>query len=394
MKVLHVIPSISPSLGGPTKVVLNLVKALRECDIDAEIVTTNDDGADQPVLDIPLNQLIEYQGVPVWFLPRHSQRMKEFIFSAEITSWLWNNIRNYDILDIHYLFSYASSCAGIIARMQKVPYTIRTMGQLTPWALSQSYRRKQIYSLLIERHNLNFASAIHCTSASEVQDVHDYGLTNPIINLALGVNKPDDIQDAKDKIRYLYGISQDTTIILFLSRIHYKKRPDLLIKSLYKLTTNDNFHLIFAGTGEVEYIDKLRVLIDTLGLKNRISFAGFVEGLDKQLLLQGADIFVLPSFSENFGIAVAEAMIVGLPVIITPGVQIAPEIAQAKAGLIVEGDEESLGNAIAKLLRFPKLREQLGENARDFATKQYAWKEITHNLADAYARILAQSFTS
>jgi glycosyltransferase involved in cell wall biosynthesis len=388
VKVLHVIPSISPSLGGPTKVVLNLVRALQECGVDAEIVTTNDNGAGQPVLDVPLNQLIEYQGVPVWFLPRHSQRMKEFIFSTEITRWLWENIGNYDILDIHYLFSYASSCAGIIARMQKVPYTIRTMGQLTPWALSQSQRKKQIYSLLIERHNLNLASAIHCTCTSEVKDVHSYGLKNPTINLPLGVNKPDKIENAKDKIRSIYEIPHDTPIILFLSRIHYKKRPDLLIKSLYKLASSNDFHLIVAGTGEVNYISQLEDLINTLNLKNSISFAGFVEGLDKQLLLQGADIFVLPSFSENFGIAVAEAMIVGLPVIITPGVQIAPEIAQAKAGLIVEGDEESLENAITKLLRFPKLREQLGQNARDFATKQYAWKEITNKSVDAYASIL------
>lgn len=388
MKVLHVIPSISPSLGGPTKVVLNLVRALQECGIDAEIVTTNDNGADQPVLDIPLNQLIEYQGVPVWFLPRHSQRMKEFIFSTEITRWLWENIRNYDILDIHYLFSYASSCAGIIARMQKVPYTIRTMGQLTPWALSQSHRKKQIYSFLIERHNLNLASAIHCTSDSEVKDIHNYGLKNPIINLPLGVNKPDKIENAKDITRSIYGVSRDTSIILFLSRIHYKKRPDLLIKSLDKIAINNNFHLIVAGTGEVNYISQLEELINTLKLKNRISFAGFVEGYDKQLLLQGADIFVLPSFSENFGIAVAEAMIVGLPVIITPGVQIAPEIAQAKAGLIVEGNEESLGNAITELLRFPKLREQLGQNAHEFATKEYAWKEITHKLVDAYTSII------
>ena len=142
MKILHVIPSISPSLGGPTTVVLNLVKALLNNGIAAEIVTTNHNGS-QP-FDVPLYQKIEYKGVPVWFLPYFSPPMKEFIFSPALTKWLWQNINNYDILDNHYLFSYAPSCAAAIAKWHNIPYTIRTQGQLTSWALTQSKLKKQI----------------------------------------------------------------------------------------------------------------------------------------------------------------------------------------------------------------------------------------------------------
>ncbi|MDJ0708321.1 MAG: glycosyl transferase family 1, partial [Leptolyngbyaceae cyanobacterium MO_188.B28] len=91
MKVLHVIPSLSPALGGPTQVALNLVKSLRDCNIDTEIVTTNDNGPE--LLDVPLYQRIEYEQVPVWFLPRFSPPLKEFIFSAALTRWLWRHIR-------------------------------------------------------------------------------------------------------------------------------------------------------------------------------------------------------------------------------------------------------------------------------------------------------------
>ena len=310
--------------------VLHLVKALRECGVETEIATTNDHGPD--LLDVPLNQRIEYKQVPVWFLPRFSPPMKEFIFSAALTRWLGQHITEYDLLDIHYLFSYASTCAGAIARWQGIPYTLRTIGQLDPWALAQSRLKKQVYTLLIERHNLNRANAIHCTSASEAEDVRNFGIKTPTITLPLGVNQPVEWKDAKQKLHQVYGIPTETPIVLFLSRLHYKKRPDLLMRSLSQLAAqNHNFHLILAGAGEPEYVNELKNLMTSLGLASNTSFAGFVTGNDKQLLLQGADIFVLPSFSENFGVAVAEAMAARLPVIVTDGVQIATEIAKAKA---------------------------------------------------------------
>lgn len=392
MKILHVIPSISPSLGGPTEVVLNLVKALRECGVDTEIATTNDNGSDELVLNVPLNERVEYQQVPVWFLPRYSHRMKEFIFSEALTRWLWQHIKDYHLLDIHYLFSYGSSCAGTIARWQGIPYTVRTMGQLEPWALAQSRLKKQIYTLLIERHNLNRAAAIHCTSASEAEDVRKFGIETPLITLPLGVNQANKLPEAKQKLHYVYGIASEIPVVLFLSRLHYKKRPDLLVRSLKQLAAqNDNFHLILAGAGEPDYIDSLKKLIANCGLTSQTSFAGFVTGEDKQLLLQGSDIFVLPSFSENFGIAVAEAMAVGLPVIVTPGVQIAPEIAQAKAGLVVEGEEDALANAIAQLLASAVLRQQLGENGQHLVNNRYSWSAIAQNLSTAYQSVLEQN---
>lgn len=387
MKVLHVIPSVSPTLGGPTQVVLNLVKALRESNVEAEIVTTNDRGVN--LLDVPLYQKIEYEQVPIWFLPRFSPPLKEYIFSPAITQWLWQNMRNYHILDNHYLFSYASTCAGAIARWQNIPYTVRTMGQLAPWALAQSQRKKQLYSLLIERHNLNRAAAIHCTSKGEVEDVRNFGIKTPTVTLPLGVNQPVTFPDAKQKIREKYQISSTIPIVLFLSRLHYKKRPDLLIRSLKKLALKHiEFHLILAGTGEQDYLEYLQDLVLESGLTTQTTFSGFVTGKDKDLLLQGSDLFVLPSFSENFGIAVAEALSHGLPVIITPDIQIAPEISLANAGLIVPGEEEAIANAIAQLLANPEQRYQLSENGKNLVKQRYSWQTIASQLIEAYRLII------
>lgn len=386
MKVLQVIPSLSPALGGPTQVALNLTKALQDCGVVAEIVTTNDNG--RVLLDVPLDRRVEYKGVPVWFLPRFSPPLKEFLFAPTMAQWLWNNIGNYDILDNHYLFSYASTCAGAIARWQNIPYTVRTMGQLSPWALAQSQKKKQLYSFLIERKNLNRAAAIHCTSLGEVRDVRDFGIQTPTITLPLGVNPSPMLPDAKEKIYHHYGIEAETPIILFLSRIHHKKRPELLLESLQQVAQKQNFHLIFAGSGEANYVAEIEQLVAHLGLENRTTFAGFVMGIEKDLLLQGSDLFVLPSHAENFAIAVAEAMAQKLPVIVTPGVQIAPEIARAKAGLVVEGDKEALSTAIAQLLSSPSLRAELGENGKNLVQTCYSWRAIASNLIEAYQAIL------
>ena len=102
------------------------------------------------------------------------------------------------------------------------------------------------------------------------------------------------------------------------------------------------------------------------------------------MLLQGSDIFLLPSFSENFGIVVPEAMIAGLPVIITPGVQIAPEIAKAEAGIIVKGEIGSLQNAISLLLSNPELRIKLGNNGKKFASNRYSWNIIGEKIIEIY----------
>ncbi|MGL6343133.1 MAG: glycosyltransferase [Waterburya sp.] len=390
MKVLHVIPSLSSTLGGPTQVALNIVKAVRNQGVDAEIVTTNNDGVD--ILDVPLGKRLEYQGVPVWFLSAFPYACKEYIFSSSLTRWLWQNISNYDVLDNHYLFSYAPTCAGAIARWHQIPYTVRTQGQLTPWALKQSALKKQLYTTLVERHNLNQAAAIHCTTPGEVEDLRNFGINTPTITLPLGVEPPEQLLTAKSELHQLYNISPERIIILFLSRLHYKKRPDLLISSLRKVAQqNSNFHLIIAGSGDTNYVNYLQQLVVQSNLNNHVTFTGLITGKTKNLCLQGSDIFTLPSYSENFGIAVAEAMAAGLPVIITPGVQIAPEIDAADAGIIIN-DEVELTNAILQLLNYPDKRSHLSKNAKQLANQRYVWQQIASQLIGYYAEIIKLNF--
>ncbi|PSR17664.1 group 1 glycosyl transferase [filamentous cyanobacterium CCP3] len=386
MKVLHVLPSLSYRLGGPTQVALNVVRTLRDLGVDAEIATTNDD--ESGLLDVPVSQRIYYDNVPVWFFPRLA-RLKAFIPSIKLTRWLVGNLDRYDILHTHYLFCYAPTVAVRIAQRFGIPYCSSTIGQLTPWALQQSQRKKQIYSHLIERPTLNRAAAVHCTTAAEAEDVCRFGVTAPTLVLPLGVNAIAVDSSAVWRLRDRYALPPSSTIVLFLSRLHEKKRPDFLLRAFAQLNPKAHgYHLLLAGAGEVGYCDRLQTLTHTLEIADSVTFTGFISGPDKNLLLQGADLFALPSYSENFGIAVAEALAASLPVVITPEVQIAPDIAAAQAGLVVPDCLDDWTNAMAKLLVSPSLRTQLGQNGHRLARTKYNWPAIAQNLAQSYDEIL------
>ena len=136
MKILHVIPGLSSLLGGPSEVCINSVRQLRSLGVDAEIITTN--YKLPQITDLDSGELVDYQGVPVRFFSHSKLHYHEYIPSTSLKKWLYNNIRNYSLLDLHYLFTHSTTVASKIAFKNKVPYTLRLMGQLEPWCLSNN----------------------------------------------------------------------------------------------------------------------------------------------------------------------------------------------------------------------------------------------------------------
>ena len=387
MKVLHIPTSVAAVRGGLSQAVLEMVKALRKNDIDAKIVTTNDNS--EGLLDLPLRKFIDYQQVPVQFFPRFSppiNAIREFSYSGDFTIWLWKNIRNYDLLHIHGIFSYAPTIAMVIAHHQKVPYIITAHGQLNEWSLQQKTFKKQLYINLIAKYFLNHSQSTHFTSVAEQKEASPLNLTSSSFVLPLGIYPPQRILNAREKLKKHLNIPTDEPIILFLSRLHPKKGLDYLIPALGKLS-HYRFTFIIAGSGDLDYENELKTLVTTHGIKEKTYFAGFVKGEIKDLLMQGADIFALTSYSENFGISVLESLAAGTPVIITPGVALSDIVQQQHLGYVTELNINDIATTIQNFLDHPQAAKKMGDSARKFILDNYTWDSIALKMISVYQEI-------
>ena len=392
LRILHVIPSISPLRGGPSKAVLEMVAALRVQGVDASILTTNDHG---PGLDrsLPTGQWIERQGIPVlafarWSPPVHA--LREFAFSAGLVTWLRGHLRHYDLLHVHAIFSFPSTWAMREARHAGVPYLVRTIGQLSPWSLAQSRARKEAMLNLVERRNLNGAAALHVTSDAERDEVASLGLVPQPLVLPLGVQLVDPSHANGGQGHR--QVAERPTRFLFLSRLHPKKQLECLLEALALLTRerpNASWELRIAGRGEHGYEQGLRERCDSLGLAQRCHWLGHVDGERKQRELIDADWLVLPSAAENFGIAVAEALAAGTPAILSPQVAVASMVEAAGAGLVCDSDPPQLAATLMKALGGPPASTRLA--AFNLAEHQLAWPAIASRLAVSYESIVNAS---
>jgi glycosyltransferase involved in cell wall biosynthesis len=390
MKVLHIIPSVAKVRGGPSQAVIEMVTALRSQGVDAEIVTTNDNGKE--LLDVPLHvltdQLEEYGNVPIRFFPRFSPNInavREFAYSGALTTWLWQHISEYDIIHVHAIFSYTSTVAMTIARIQNIPYINRPLGQLCEWSLQQSQLRKQIYLNVIERSNLLHSQSLHFTAEQEKEEFHQLGLNIPNFVLPHGVHIPTIIPNAQEQLHKILQIPDHIPIILFMSRIHPKKGLEYLIPALGKLKTAD-FALAIAGSGEPDYVNHIQNLLAEHQISDRTYWVGFVQGETKNLYLQGADLFALTSHSENFGIAAIEALASGTPVLVTDGVAIAPMVKEQDLGYITKLDIEAITSTIQRFLASTQVAKQKGDRAQQYIAEHYSWAKIADSLMNIYAK--------
>lgn len=387
MRVLHVIPSVSPLRGGPSKAVVEMVQALRQEGVEASILTTNDDG---PGLDrsLPIGRWSERQGVPLLAFPRWSPPvgpLREFAFSPGLSRWLGRHLGDYDLLHVHAIFSYPSTGSMVQARRAGVPYLVRTIGQLSPWSLAQSRARKQWMLRLVERANLQGAAAIHYTTAAERDEAAGLALRAPALVLPLGVKRVEPCMASAA------AAMEGTTRFLFLSRLHPKKQLERLLEALAILRRRRpeaDWILTIGGSGPAAYEEALRGQVQRLGLADRCHWLGHLEGEAKRQALEDAHWFVLPSAAENFGIAVAEALAHGTPAILSPQVAMAELVREAGAGLVSQSDPEQLATTLSEALAGPSA--SMRQAARDLAVQRLSWGAIASELRDAYAQILAR----
>lgn len=368
--------------------VLGLSSALASQNIEVTILTTDANGdAGQAPLDVPLNQPVEQDGYQIRYF--HCSPFQRYKFSLDLLRWLWQHTAEFDLAHIHALFSPVSSAAATIARQKKLPYLLRPLGTLDPADLRKKRHLKQLYAALWERANLAGAAGIHFTSDQEAKISERFGTHVPDVVVPLGVTPP--LESAKGQARHQWGIPDGKPLVLFMSRIDPKKGLNLLIPALETLLREGlDFHFILAGTNpqDPDYENQIQERITASPLASRTTSTGFVTGELKAALLQDADLFVLPSYYENFGIAVAEAMVAGTPVIISDQVYIWEEIKNAEAGWVGSVEVDALSALLREALQDTGEQQRRGANARDYALKHYSWDAIAQRMIQTYQQII------
>ncbi len=390
MKVLHVIQSISPYYGGPSQAVLELCTALQELGVETSIATTNANGDSE--IDAKLGLEVSREGVKVYRFPR--QFLRKPIMSFPLFRWLRSNIKQYDMLHIHGVFSIPASAAALQARLSRIPYAVRPCGTLSGPSLRRKSPLKRIHLALLGRRNLNGAAVLHVTSEGEHQEVQRLKLATPVAVLPLGIQLLTNDKDPEGRSsRQQPGWTSDKKVILFLSRIDPIKGLDLLIAAIAKLLSRRrDFVLVIAGTGPKRDVAMLNRLIAKYEVVDHVVLTGFVHGDHKERLLRDSDIFVLPSYGESFGVAVLEAMASKLPVVITDRVNLHPEVEEAGAGVVTPCEADALAEALDTLLNDDLLRRQMGENGANLVSRLYRWDTVALQVKGLYDTVISGKF--
>ena len=389
MRILQVVPSVSLIYGGPSQMVLGLSAALAQLGVDLTLITTDSNGdAGQPPLQVPLGEIIKQNGYQIIYF--RCSPFRRYKFSFGLLRWLMDNANQYDLAHIHALFSPVTTAAAKIARSKNLPYIIRPLGTLDPADLQKKKKLKQIYGQLLEKPNLAGAAAIHFTSVTECEISERFGVKTNDLVIPLGVTLPQNLPKI-GKARQKLAIKPDLPLILFMSRIDRKKGLNLLIPALEKLLAKGyQFHFVLAGTNpqDPNYENQIRETIEKSPLAKNTAIVGFVTGDFKLELLRDTDLFVLPSYYENFGIAVVEAMALETPVIISDRVHIWQEIQAAEAGWITTTAIDSLTASLKLALENPQIIKERGLNAIKLTRAKYSWEAIASQIIQAYQNII------
>jgi len=389
MRVLHVLPSLSARIGGPASNVVGASLALRAHGVGSTIFATDmaeavssksrrrvtadelPEGAD--ALDVRL------------FRAMWPQRLA---FSPGMQRALGAEVARFDVVHIHMLFTHPQFAAYRAARRHGVPYVVSPCGALDPHLRGRSRLAKWVTDVAWQRDMLRHAAALHYKTSGEAMLAADLALAPREIIVPNGV-RWDAYQHvpAGDAFRGRWLEGATGPIVLNAGRLSHKKGLDVLIRAFGRVArAHPDAWLVLAGPDDEGLEPSLRAAAEEAGVGGRVRFTGMLGGEEMRLALAAADVWALPSHTENFGVAIVEAMAAGLPVVITPEVNIAPGIREGRAGIVCEGTPEAFAAYIDALLRDAALRRMLGERAKAHA-RRYDWANVAPQWARMYEDI-------
>jgi glycosyltransferase involved in cell wall biosynthesis len=362
-------------------------RALLGQGVQVLIAATDADGPGR--LPVPLWRPSWYHGVPTIFFQREWH--DSFEYSRPYARWLRRYVGEFDVVHIQLVFSYPCLVAAVACQRCGVPYVICPQGSLDPWSLRQKPLRKQVLWHLCVKRMLEEAAAIHYATAEERRRTeHSLGLgRGAVVPLALD----EDVIQAAASMREFRDRSPGpgpAPYVLVLCRLHPKKGLELLLDVFLQVTSSAEFRswrLLVAGDGEPAYVASLRRRVADQHGAERVIFTGWLQDHERAAALREAALFALISHQENFGLAVAEALACGVPVVVSEDVNLAPEIRAAEAGWIVAREQVALTATLRDALRRADERARRGAAGKALAFSQFSPAVVGPKLVELYESV-------
>lgn len=386
INTFHLIHNIDNSYGGPAKSIPYLMGSLNDLGHYQEVISLS--FSDKETNDVITKLGLNSKSFKVWFFNATA-------YSPKLKGYLVKRIMENDNQIIHYhnLWNYIPIVANEVAQKLSVPIVVSPRGNLYDWNLNKGFLKKKIYLDLFQREFFNNANCIHVTSKQELFAVKKLGYKSPIglINNGINLSEFSNMKTKKEHLLNL-NLSDDFKYILYMGRIEKKKGLNYLFEAYVDFVkNNENWKIIVAGPEyDKAYTNRCKEYIKNAGYEDSIIWLGMVSGQKRIDAYGAADLFVLPTHSENFGIVIAEALAAGLPVITTNGTPWM-EIEDQHAGYIISLSTKNLLSAIK---RFNNLndyeKDEMSIAAKNIA-KKYSWDKPAEEMELLYQWILGKA---
>lgn len=379
MKILNIC-GYSWDIGGPPKIIFDHAEVQLKNGAEVTVLTPISEG--QRLYPVP-------EGARIVACKRHWLARFWAEFSPELFVWLKEHGEEYDVIHIHGLWHFAGVAPYLLNL--KTAKVITIHGLLDKWTLSKGYWKKMIFSWLFQKRILRNTDLIQINNLDEKQDLLNYlgyqhqnvAIVPNGMKLANFMNLP-----AKGIFRKKYNLPEDKKIVLFLSRINLKKGLDLLLPAFKELTRKrDDAILVLAGSDD-GYLSHTQNFIKENDLGHSIIPVGLLTGDDKLAAFSDADIFTLPSHSEGFSIAALEALISGVPSLMSDRVGFGEALRETNSAHLVSLSSNSIEEGLMKMLDDPEYCKELVANAQNLVRSRYDIEIVAKNLLEEFRKIV------
>ena len=394
MKVLCVLPAYEPAwaFGGVVRCTSNLCRAMAGEGADVSVYATNVDGRGG-VIDAPVEQPAEVGGVTVTYFPS-TWGGKSVWDSRSLVRTLDQTVSDFDIAYVSAIWQWLGISVGNLARKHVIPYVVGTHGSFDSVSLENAKIKKMLYWHLFLKKCIKHTSALHFTTEYERRQAVLLQSKYPsfIVPNCMQPEAFETDESLGKRIREEFHILPDAPVLITVGRPDPNKRLDVLLESLLLVVQHfPRARLMIVGPHENEHALEMKTLSSRMELSEKVIWTGYRSGDDLKGCYAAADLFLLASMGENFGMAVTEAMAISLPVIISNRVGVAEDVKRHSAGIVTDVSAQQVARAVVDLLRDRPRLQEMRRNARKAAQHLYRGERVAGMMLKAFEDVLSQS---